>query len=736
MQKSNINMWKNVERVINLDQQAPIFALDIGTRSIIGVILAPLTNGEFEVKDIKIIEHDERSMLDGQIHDVIAVSNTIAKVKNQLESVHGSLNKVSVAAAGRSLKTKRVKIDVSIDGQPILRKEDIRGLELSAVQEAQKQLIEDNHNEDIGHYHCVGYSVVNYYIDNQIIGNLIDQRGKIASVEIIATFLPRVVVDSLLSSLKRAGLTMEALTLEPIAAIHVLIPPSMRKLNIAFVDIGAGTSDIAITDEGTIVAYGMVPIAGDEITEAVSQHFLLDFNIAEGIKRELNTEQEITFTDILGMTYTLPSSVMVQQINDAIENLAKHIGEKILELNKKSPQAVMLVGGGSQTPKLTEKLAEFLNITPQRVGVRGADAIQQKVSWPEDNSKGPELITPIGIGISSKENPIQYLTFYVNGDAIHLFEMKALTVGDALIAAGIPVKTLFGKPGMALTVKINGKVKMVPGEHGTLPEIKINDQAGTIDSPIKNGDRINVAAGKNGNDAVLTVEKAMELAGLQPYNIVINNQKYQLQPLVEVNGIDADYTSTLNDRDNIDFNHIKTIEEALVLTGQSTVPFTEKLISFYVMNEKKSVKYKQKQLYRNGEPISLNDMIRDGDVITFDKDNVPYPTIKDVIEKDKLPSQIITVTFNGERVKIEPASFRITMNQGNVTLDTPIQQDSFIEITFSEESLLKFSDVFRYVEFDRVSPNGGSRYVLKVNGEQADFNTPIVHGDQLELYWE
>ena len=77
---------------------------------------------------------------------------------------------------------------------------------------------------------------------------------------------------------------MEALTLEPIAAINVLIPPSMRRLNVALVDIGAGTSDIAITDAGTVIAYGMVPIAGDEVTEAISDHYLLDFPIGRKSK--------------------------------------------------------------------------------------------------------------------------------------------------------------------------------------------------------------------------------------------------------------------------------------------------------------------------------------------------------------------------------------------------------------------------------------------------------------------
>ncbi|SDH72946.1 cell division FtsA domain-containing protein [Alteribacillus bidgolensis] len=78
----------------------------------------------------------------------------------------------------------------------------------------------------------------------------------------------------------------------------------MRRLNIALVDIGAGTSDIAITDLGTVTAYGMVPVAGVEVTESLSDHFLLDFPDAEIVKKELTTEKEINIIDILGMETT------------------------------------------------------------------------------------------------------------------------------------------------------------------------------------------------------------------------------------------------------------------------------------------------------------------------------------------------------------------------------------------------------------------------------------------------
>ena len=147
--------------------------------------------------------------------------------------------------------------------------------------------------------------------------------------------MPRVVVDSLIAALKRCDLEMQALTLEPIAAINVLIPVTMRRLNIALVDIGAGTSDVALTEEGAITAYGMVPVAGDEITDALMNAFLLDFPMAEEVKRVLSTTEQVTFTDILGLEQTMSAAEVIAAIDNDIQVLAEKIAFKIMELNER-----------------------------------------------------------------------------------------------------------------------------------------------------------------------------------------------------------------------------------------------------------------------------------------------------------------------------------------------------------------------------------------------------------------
>ena len=274
-----------------------LFALDIGTRSVVGLV------GEREGLHTRILgyerqEHHTRSMMDGQIHDVQEVSRILASVKERLEESYGTLTQVSIAAAGRALCTIRSEAEIETNLKGPLSTDDVRTLELAAIQTAQQQLSTSKTVKDPTDYYCVGYSVLHYSLDDTQLSSLVGQTGKNARVELIATFLPRQVIDSLQTAVQQAGMEIATLTLEPIAAINVLIPPTMRHLNLTLVDVGAGTSDVAITRDGTVIGYGMVPSAGDEITEAISQQYLLDFNVAEEVKRSLNEQKEVRFQDM------------------------------------------------------------------------------------------------------------------------------------------------------------------------------------------------------------------------------------------------------------------------------------------------------------------------------------------------------------------------------------------------------------------------------------------------------
>ena len=142
-------------------------------------------------------------------------------------------------------------------------------------------------------FYCVGYSVVKkYYLNEDIFSNLEGHKAeRIFRGHHRNIFYRKMLWTDLYSACNLAGLEVANMTLEPIAAINVAIPEAFRMLNIALVDVGAGTSDISITRDGSIIAYGMIPFAGDEITEMLVQHYLVDFKTAEHIKLGSGSEK-------------------------------------------------------------------------------------------------------------------------------------------------------------------------------------------------------------------------------------------------------------------------------------------------------------------------------------------------------------------------------------------------------------------------------------------------------------
>lgn len=700
-----------------------IFALDIGTQTVTGVILKEVNN-RFSVVDYCLKHHNERAMVDGQIHDVVKVAKVIKDVKSTLEAKHGQLHNVRVAAAGRSLKTVQGKAKLPIHKQPITDRETIRFLELSAVQQAQKSLVEKGQENNHQDYYCVGYSVLHYRLDGDSIGSLIDQTGEEASVEIIATFLPQVVVESLLASLQRADLTMEALTLEPIAAINVLVPESMRRLNIALVDIGAGTSDIAITKDGTVIAYGMVAQAGDEMTEAISNEFLLDFDIAEQVKREVVTEGIAKTQDILGFTKQITLKEINEALSKPLEVLTDDLTEKILTLNQKAPQAVMLIGGGSLTPNLGKRLAEKLQLPENRIALRTVEAIQNV-----DNlsiiPKGPDFITPLGIAITSIHHPIKYTSVTINNRPFRLFETEKLTIGDCLVHVGVSLEKLYGTPGLAYMISFNGKNITLPGSHGKPPTLRKNGERATIDDFISNGDHIEYQKGANGEEPTVSLKELVD--DLTPLTITVNQKQYTFHPRYIVNGKEKDEHYIVKDKDTILVDYPETVKDVLQRIDEDLT-----LASFpiYVDGKLINLKKGQTSIELNHQKVSLLAKVKPNDhlVITYAK----QPVVKDVLEEiGETSTTQITVTFNGKPVTLKKKTLTVIRKSSPLTEDTPILPNDSLTLEQKEDITFIFQDVFRYVDIDTI--NIHSDYELKINGEKATFFDQIFDGDKLIL---
>lgn len=141
-----------------------IFGLDIGTRNVVGTVGYQADDG-FHVIAQCVREHQTRSMLDGQIHDIGRVGDTIREVKEVLEEAIGtSLTQVCIAAAGRVLRTVTTQVTYEYPEETVVTGEDLHTLDLMGIDQAQQELLAEGDNRY--KFYCVGYSVMKYYLNN------------------------------------------------------------------------------------------------------------------------------------------------------------------------------------------------------------------------------------------------------------------------------------------------------------------------------------------------------------------------------------------------------------------------------------------------------------------------------------------------------------------------------------------------------------------------------------------
>ena len=496
-----------------------VFALDIGTRSVVGIVGTPVGD-RLKVLGIEMEEHKNRAMMDGQIDNIQQVADLARIVTERLErqlKVH--LEKVCVAAAGRALRTQSGTFALELsDGQPIAA-EQISQLETGAVSAAEAALQMDEENRR--QFFLVGYTVAQYRLDRYPLSTLLGHGGKTMEADVVATFLPGEVVESLYAAMHLAGLQVASMTLEPIAAMNAAIPAELRLLNLALVDIGAGTTDIAVCRDGSVVGYTMVTLAGDEITEALMRAFLVDFRTAEAIKRDLWNGADLHYTDILGVENTTSYAAVYEVIQEPMRRLAEAIAAQVSSVNGGAPSAVFLAGGGSRLRELREEVAQCLGMEERRVSMAGNHYAKSAFSEELDLER-PEYATPLGIAISAGLGLLNdsYLVM-LNGQPAKLFRSGTLTLRDILLMNGYTYEEILGKSGKSLSVTLDGRRVVLRGEPAAPAVLRLNGEDAPVSAMVHAGDQISFIPARSGADAARTLA---ELLG-RPVRALVNNRE-------------------------------------------------------------------------------------------------------------------------------------------------------------------------------------------------------------------
>lgn len=732
-----------------------VFGLDIGTRNVVGTVGYQTDDKEFVVTAQYVREHETRAMLDGQIHDIGRVAKTIKEVKDELEKQTGQpLEEVCIAAAGRVLKTVTTHVEYEYAQESVVTGEDVHTLNLLGIEKAQEALKEVN--DTSYKFYCVGYSTVKFFLNDDVFISLEGHKANKIGEDIIVTFLPEDVVDGLYAAVGQAGLSVANMTLEPIAAINVAIPENYRMLNIALVDVGAGTSDISITRDGSIIAYGMIPHAGDEMTEVIVQHFLVDFNMAESIKLQSTTSDTVTYKDIMSIEHTIPAQDVWDVAAPVVDSIAQEVSAKIRELNgDKTVSACFVVGGGGKIHGFTEKLAEDLDLPEERVALRGEEVLGDVTFEQEDIKKDPLLVTPIGICLNYYEQRNNFIMVRFNGERIKLYDNNRLTIVDAALQAGFSNDELFPKRGTPINFTVNGVARLVRGEAGEGAVVTMNGKPASINTPLEPNSEIIIEPSTAGEAAEYKISQ------LDEYNhsvitFIINGRKVSCPRFVQVNGRlePEDYSIRENDvietRNYYTVRQIAQFMDLVIDTDQMIFVNNEEADLDTLVYENFSVEWKTDEYgvaridnnnYNDTQESDSDDasVLAEQDAKSTESDNTVTRTSEQMMNQvldelhDEFAKEAEAPAVPENELPENDIQEEIHEEDSSENTVTVIVNGEPVELSGKDTYI--FVDIFTHISFD-LQAGKGRAIATVINGRDAQFSEELHEGDKIELYWK
>ncbi len=730
-------------------EQPYVFGLDIGTRNVVGTVGCKEGN-EFIVVAQYVMQHETRAMIDGQIHDIGRVGKVIQTVKEELEKqIECPLTEVCIAAAGRVLKTVTTNVEYEYPEETVVTREDIHTLDLLGIEKAQSILKEKNDTKY--KFYCVGYSVVKYYLNDEVYSNIEGHKADIISEDIIVTFLPEDVVDGLYSAVAQAGLSVANMTLEPIAAIDVAIPEAFRMLNIALVDVGAGTSDISVTRDGSIIAYGMIPLAGDELTELIVQHYLVDFKTAERIKLASTTEEMITYKDIMMIEHTIPAKEVWELTEPVTDKMTTAVAEKIKELNGgQSVSATFVVGGGGKIHGYTEMLAEKLGLPKERVALRGEEVLQEVTFEQPDIEKDPLIVTPIGICLNYYDQKNSFIMVHLNGERVKMYDNNKLLIMDAALQAGVANEDLFPKRGKEINYTVNGAARVERGLPGESAVITMNGKTASINTKLEPNAEIEIIPSTAGADAVVTIEQ-LEEYHTSTVTFIVNGKKIVCPRFVEVNGELQPAYYQIKEGDEIETRAYYTVEQVAefmdveIDTEKEIIVNNRVVDQNYLVYENFNIEWTilsfrthesdadaQEASEGTEEGADVTEALADENADgAAENENLAQAaeTLEQTSEKEEKRENEETKEkadpeTEGETVHVEEPS----VHSVEVIINgTPVTLTGKVSYTFV--------DIFDFYEFD-LSASAGRGIITKLNGQNAQYTAELKDGDEIVLAWK
>ena len=292
-----------------------------------------------------------------------------------------------------------------------------------------------------------------------------------------------------------------------------------------------------------------------------------------------------------------------------------------------------------------------------------------------------------------------------------------------MLAAGISLRKYNGRPGMGLMITVNGERRSFPGTMGTLAQITIDDKIASLDSPIHDDCRIRLVAGENGIQPEVHLSDI--IGTINGYTVILNGEEITVTASILINESVPEGDPILRDGDVIVSRRERTLGEVLRAAG---LPPTGRRISYTLNGEARRFST-QPQITLNEAPALLSTTLHEGDVIEYEETAIP--TVESVLNLSDA-SAYVTIIYEGREHQVPASGFSLTINGREASSGTVVEDGAVIAYQKGTGSA-NVSEALFAVGFTPPPATSRVTFTILVNGNKADFTSPIRTGDTLAV---
>ena len=366
-----------------------VVALDIGTSKVV-CLIGQLTDSH-AVEIVALGSYPSSGLKKGVVVNIDATTDAIQKSMDQAKnSFDGKLKNVYVGIAGNHIKS------LNSHGIVGIKDKEVTPFDIDRVIEAAQAVAIPSDQKVL---HVLPQEFV---IDDQdSIREPLGMSGVRLESHVHLVTCANNAIQNIEKCVKRCGITLDGFVLEQLASSYSVLSEDEKELGVCIVDIGGGTTDIAIFNSGSISFTGVIPIAGDQVTSDIAVALRTPSPQAEELKQkygcavaEFTTESETI--EVAGVGGRAPRELSRKALAEIVEPRYVELFELVkAEIQRngfdgKIPAGIVLTGGTSKMEGVVE-LAESIFQTSVRIGV------PENFKGMESVLKNPIYATSLGL---------------------------------------------------------------------------------------------------------------------------------------------------------------------------------------------------------------------------------------------------------------------------------------------------------------------------------------------------